>query len=299
MNQVKLLLFTDVFKSSMVATVYLIQDCIYFILFILITVLETYYLIVISSQLVRKLSDYRRFAKLSRYELHRIDKYKQLYNFKTVIINYVLVIGILSLELMGIVYMYSSITLVNYTTQHSEVRKIVEKLSPNCSVHSSNGYYYYYPAARLIPISIIIQNCSLLTLISFLTTFLKKRYYVHPIRNSLIRYIAWWCIQVVMLLSCCIVYLFPLLFIVCLCLLLINWFHLIRESRQLAYILKARISDIVNYEWDPVHYKQSRSAYRLSGADLENSGGGVWPIPKRQNVDSFFNYSRENKLILG
>ena len=38
---------------------------------------------------------------------------------------------------------------------------------------------------------------------------------------------------------------------------------------------------------------------RHTGADLENSGGGVWPIPKRQNVDSLFNYSRENKLILG
>ena len=32
-----------------------------------------------------------------------------------------------------------------------------------------------------------------------------------------------------------------------------------------------------------------------AGADLENSGGGVWPIPKRQNVDSLFNH----KLILG
>ena len=35
-----------------------------------------------------------------------------------------------------------------------------------------------------------------------------------------------------------------------------------------------------------------------AGADLENTGGGVWPIPKRQNVDSLCNYSRENKLIL-
>ena len=28
------------------------------------------------------------------------------------------------------------------------------------------------------------------------------------------------------------------------------------------------------------------------GADLENSGGGVWPIPKRQNVDSLFNHKK-------
>ena len=27
-----------------------------------------------------------------------------------------------------------------------------------------------------------------------------------------------------------------------------------------------------------------------TGADLENSGGGVWPIPKRQNVDSLSSF---------
>ena len=30
----------------------------------------------------------------------------------------------------------------------------------------------------------------------------------------------------------------------------------------------------------------------VAGADLENSGGGVWPIPKRQNVDSLFNHKK-------
>ena len=34
----------------------------------------------------------------------------------------------------------------------------------------------------------------------------------------------------------------------------------------------------------------SKFTLPVSGADLENSGGGVWPIPKRQNVD-------ENKKI--
>ena len=165
--------------------------------------------------------------------------------------------------MITVLYILISIPLINYTTQHPKVRKRVESLTPNCSVHPSIGLYYYYPVARLVPVFVVILFCTLFTLVSILTTFLKKRYHVHPIRNSLIRYAAWWAFQVFLLLSCCILYIFPLLYIIGPSLLLINYFYLIRESRRLAYILRARISDIVNYEWDPVRYKPSKLAYRI------------------------------------
>ena len=38
-------------------------------------------------------------------------------------------------------------------------------------------------------------------------------------------------------------------------------------------------------------------SHQWSGADLENSGGGVWPIPKRQNVDSLFNHKKSEVKI--
>ncbi|KAI6660240.1 hypothetical protein LOD99_10438 [Oopsacas minuta] len=105
--------------------------------------------------------------------------------------------------------------------------------------------------------------CSLITLISILTTFLKKRYYVHSIRTSLIRYAVCWCIEVIVLLACCTVYTLPLLFILAPSLAFINWVYFVYESKQLVYILKARIRDIVNYEWDRMHYKESRHSYKM------------------------------------
>ena len=227
--------------------------------------IEMYFILFVSLQLSRKVNNYRKFLQLSTYEcvLNNIDKHKQIYNFKTVIMNYTLAFCILSIEMINLIYTLVSLPLVNRATQRPDVRKRMEQLSPNCTVDRHIGYYYYYPASRLSLIAVIILACTQFTLISLLTTFLKKRYYVHPIHASLIRYTVWWCIQAIILLSCCVLYLFPFISIIGPSLLLINWFHLIRESRQLGYILRARIRDIVNYEWDPVLYKKSRSAYKL------------------------------------
>ena len=105
--------------------------------------------------------------------------------------------------------------------------------------------------------------CSLIILVSVLTTFLKKRYYTHPFTPSLLRYTCWWCIQVFLLSACSTIYTLHLLFILFPIFAFINWIYLIYESKQFVYILKSRIRDIVNYEWDRVHYKQSRDAYRM------------------------------------
>ena len=227
--------------------------------------LEFYFIILVSLKLFRKVNEYKHFLKLSSYEylLNNIDKRKQIYNFKTVIMNYSLAICILSIEMTGIIYSLVFVLTFDYTTDNPEVEKRVEQLSPNCTVNRHIGYYYNYWIARLMLTFAVVLICTLFTLISLLTTFLKKRYYTHPVRGSLIRYTVWWCIQVIMLLPCSILYLFPFLFIICPSLLFINWFYLVRESRQLARILMARIRDIVNFEWDPVLYKKSRSAYKL------------------------------------
>ena len=227
--------------------------------------LQFYFIIFVSLQLFRKVNEYIHFLKLSSYEylLNNIDKHKQIYNFKTVIMNYSLAICMLSIEMTGIIYSLVFMVTFDYTTDHPEVEKRVEQLSPNCTVNRHIGYYYNYWTARLMLTIVIILICTLFTLISLLTTFLKKRYYTHPIRGSLIRYTVWWCIQVIMVLPCSIIYLFPFLLIISPPLLFINWFYLVRESRQLARILMARIRDIVNFEWDPVLYKKSRSAYKL------------------------------------
>ena len=242
---------------------YVFQDCVYVVLCIITVMLEVLFLVTISLQLFHKIREYKIFLKLPSFELCNIDKQKQLYNFKTIITNYSLAICILSLELVILISAFIPILSMEHTKYTPELSERMEHFSPNCTFVQSIGDYYKHPAARVVLIVGVVLGCTLFVLISLLTTFLKKRYYVHPIRASLIRYTVWWCIQVIILLSCCVPYLFPFISIIGPSLLLINWIYLIRESRQLAYILRARIRDIVNYEWDPVLYKKSRSAYKL------------------------------------
>ena len=245
------------------AWVFVLEDIIYIILSMIFLVSQVYYIVLISKQSVIKLREFRKCSRLNSHEINTIVKFNLLYNHKTTIIKCLFIIGILSFEIITWCYVLVYHSVFNTNIKHKSVINKVHMISPNCSVHPRMGFYYHYPASRLIPILMAIMLCTLINLISLLTTFLKKRYYVHPFRTSLIRYIVWWSFQAIILLACCTIYTLPILFILSPSLALVNWFYLIYESKQLAYILRARISDILNYEWDQVHYKQSRQTYRL------------------------------------
>ena len=245
-----------------ILTNWVLEDILYVILGLLLFILQIYYIVLISKQLFRKVCDYKECLKLQPPEISSANKLRLIYNYKTVIIKNILLITILSVEF--ILYFSSSVatSILDLDFKENQTNSQIKYLSPNCSIHPRMGFYYHYPASRLLSILVAIMLCTLINLISLLTTFLKKRYYVHPFRTSLIRYIVWWSFQAIILLACCTIYTLPILFILSPSLALANWFYLIYESKQLAYILRARISDILNYEWDEVHYKQSRQAYR-------------------------------------
>ena len=242
---------------------WILEDFIYAILFFLLFILEIYFIVEISKQLSKNVGDYKKCLKLQPPEINIFLKFRLLYNYKTVLLKNCFVIAILSVELIS--YSYSSIIIAilnNYIKNNFNISQI-GYLSPTCSIRPRLGFYYHYPISRFLPIIMVIMLCTLISLLSLLTTFLKKRYYVHPIRTSIIRYAVWWSVQVIIMLACCTIYTFPILFILGPSLALVNWFYLIYESKQLAYILRARIRDILYYEWDKVHYKQSKQAYRL------------------------------------
>ena len=243
--------------------VYQVEDIIYVIIAFIFLSLQVYYIVVISKQFIRKLREFKKCSRLTSLDINGIVKSHLLYNHKTILVKYVFIIGILSFEI--ILWSYVFIYHISFSTivKFENVEKKVHMISSICSVHPRLWLYYHHPVSRFLPIIMVIMLCTLISLLSLLTTFLKKRYYVHPIRTSIIRYAVWWSFQVIILLACCTIYTFPILFILGSSLPLVNWFYLIYESKQLAYILRARIRDILYYEWDKVHYKQSKQAYRL------------------------------------
>ena len=241
-----------------------LQDFLTVIIPLLSIIFQTYYIIITAKQFVNTLKQYKKTSKLDSFQINAFVKYKLLYNQKTILIKSLFFIAILSFETVTLIYIYTARTIFNKNIKHTYVINRVDMISLNCSVQPKLGYFYHYPASILL-YNVIpgIMVCSMITLVSILTTLLKKRYYSHPLTTSLLRYTGWWCVQVFLLLACCTIYtliLFPIIFT---SLEFINWIYLIYESKQFVYILKSRIRDIVNYEWDRVHYIQSRDAYRM------------------------------------
>ena len=244
--------------------IFVLQDILYVIIPLLSIIFQTYYIIITAKQFVNTLKQYKKTSKLDSFQINAFVKYKLLYNQKTILIKSLFIIAILSFEIVTFIYIFTAQITLNANIKHYNVIERVHMISPNCSIQPTLGYYYHYPASILLYNVITgIMVCSMITLVSILTTFLKKRYYSHPLTTSLLRYTGWWCVQVFLLLACCTIYtllLFPIVFT---SLAFINWIYLIYESKQFVYILKSRIRDIVNYEWDRVHYIQSRDAYRM------------------------------------
>ena len=240
-----------------------LQFSLYVIIPLLSVIFQTYYIIITAKQFVNTLRQYKKTSKLDSFQINAFVKYKLLYNQKTILIKSLFIIAILSFEIVTWIYLITAQAIFNTNIKHPYVINRVRVISPNCSVQPILGYYYHYPASILILLINGIMVCSMITLVSILTTFLKKRYYSHPLTTSLLRYTGWWCVQVFLQLACCSIYtllLFPIIFT---SLAFINWIYLIYESKQFVYILKSRIREIVNYEWDRVHYIQSRDAYRM------------------------------------
>ena len=181
----------------MLPAVSIFQVIVYFVLCMITIMLEILFLVTISLQLIHKVREYKQFLKLPSFELYNIDKQKQIYNFKTIIINYSLAICILSIELIILICTIVPILSMEHTKYTPELSERMEHFSPNCTFVRSIGDYYKHPAARVVLIVGVGLGCTLFVLISLLTTFLKKSYYVHSIRASLIRYTVWWCIQVI------------------------------------------------------------------------------------------------------
>ena len=240
-----------------------LQYSLYVIIPLLSIIFQTYYIIITAKQFVNTLKQYKKTSKLDSFQINAFVKYKLLYNQKTILIKSLFIIAILSFEIVTLIYIFTAQITFNKNIKHTYVINRVHMISLNCSVQPTLAYFYHYPASILLYVISGIMVCSMITLVSILTTFLKKRYYSHPLTTSLLRYTGWWCVQVFLPLTCCTIYTLPLFPIVSTSLAFMNWIYLIYESKQFVYILKSRIRDIVNYEWDRVHYIQSRDAYRM------------------------------------
>ena len=198
-------------------------------------------------------------------DVQYLSRQRKLYNLKTHIVKYVLVILCLSVEVIGIVCAFIQIGLngMDVSRKLNTARIRHESQYQNCYLHYQIWKLY------AIPLFMWFQNISsfvwflLFVLISILTRYLAARYLNHPFNKTLYRYVVWISVQFCIVAFCSnkftfifSYFAFPLLFI-------INWLVLLRDNRILCRVLRSNLTELDLHSNNRVLYHEQVSSYRL------------------------------------
>ena len=186
---------------------------------------------------------------------------KMLFNYKTVIYKNGMLILILVLEVLFYFLFAICFETVRYI-KRSVLKENITSL--NCNITNSMiQVLYLKPLTILFPMTVVILLISLISLFSFLSTFLSRRYYGYSLDKRVIsKYIVWWLLQIVLLLSCSVLYLQILFLFLTPILLFIDWCILLKESLKLSRHIKAVVFEVKQFENDPARYRAAHSSYR-------------------------------------
>ena len=196
-------------------------------------------------------------------DVQYLSRQRRLYNLKTHIVKYILVITCVGVEVLGLICIYTSIFLKGNRPNSTVIASDYNNEYPHCHVHSTLWQLYSEP---MLLIFLNLTNfiwLLIFVLISILTRYLAARYLNHPFTKTPCRYIAWVVIQFCIVSSCSIswtflvsVFVFPVLF-------LINWLVLFRDNVILSRILKSNLREIHLHSNNTVLYREQASSYRF------------------------------------
>ena len=204
------------------------------------------------------------------HPIHRDVQYlsqqRKLYNLKTHYVKYALIVLCMSVELFSyvwfIVFLIIQSKFLLNTKQYATITEI-EQEYPNCNFNHQLLRMYFFPS------NIILVNVSyfliflLFVSLSILTRYLAARYFNHPFRTILIKYLVWLFLQFLIVSICSTIYtlvfssiLFPLL-------LIINWLVLLRDNLLLCRNLKSNLREIKLFAYTKTLYREQLFAFRF------------------------------------
>ena len=204
------------------------------------------------------------------HPIHRDVQYlsqqRKLYNLKTHLVKYALIVLCISVELIFIAWL--GITLIIYKKQihDSKLNATIIEIEaeyPNCSFSHSLTRLYFFPYFIILLNMNYLLGFLLFVCLSILTRYLAARYFNHPFRTILIKYLVWLSVQFLIVCLCSTKYtlafsviLFPLLSI-------INWLVLLRDNRLLSRNLKSHLIEIKLFGNSKTLYREQLFAFRF------------------------------------
>ena len=233
--------------------------------FLILTVILVLYWLVYSLKQTRRL--YRRYKackKTLHTEAQSLSKERELYNYKTLITKYVLMIMCSFAEVASFLGSgISGITQHLLSLPNSTKQISVIHIDSNCSVKNWFIKYYEYPSDVLFQNVCILLPLLVVTLLCIITRYLTARYLNHPFKRSIIKYILWYLFQCVLIGFCSTLYTWSFLFLLLPILFLVNWILLLRAMSILSRVLQSNIKEIRLFSNNRALYRQQVSAYRL------------------------------------
>ena len=203
------------------------------------------------------------------HPIHRDVQYlsqqRKLYNLKTHIVKYALIVLCINVELiftvwLGITGIINS-KIILYSKLNSTIAEI-EQEYPNCFYDYLTRLYYFSYLIIVVNMNYLL-GFLLFVCLSILTRYLAARYFNHAFRTILIKYLVWLSVQFLFVCLCSTKYTLAFSFILFPLLSLINWLVLLRDNRLLCRNLKSRLREIKLFGNSKTLYREQLFAFRF------------------------------------
>ena len=172
------------------------------------------------------------------------------YSYRTDIVRFIALITICALEIWQV--LFSCFYRLIFITSPKQIpqNNIIQGEDSNTTCHFNFMKFFQHPYLLYLLNIELYSYLLLLILLTVLTRFLSARSLRHPVRTSLIRYIAWLLIQYLFIALSSTTYTYPLYFFLFPTFSLINLFLLVRESVVLCNVLKTNAKNIRLYSYN-------------------------------------------------
>ena len=204
------------------------------------------------------------------HPIHRDVQYlsqqRKLYNLKTHYVKYALIVLCISVELFSyvwfLVFQIIQPKLLLNRKQNATITEI-EQEYPNCNLDYQLIRMYFFPSYIILANVNYFLVFLLFVSLSILTRYLAARYFNHPFRTILTKYLVWLFLQFLIISICSTIYTLLLSFILFPLLSIINWLVLLRDNRLLCRNLKSNLREIKLFAYTKTLYREQLLAFRF------------------------------------
>ncbi|KAI6654760.1 hypothetical protein LOD99_2639 [Oopsacas minuta] len=231
-------------------------------------ILNVFWLVKICIELYKTIKKYN--ITKNRTDFHPLYKDVQslsqsmeLYNYKSHMAKFVIVISICGVELFQFVFTYLSRLIFILIPKPEELNVTLFGV---WDFHLTCNYafekYYSHP---FIIVFFDLDNATyilLMVLLSVLTRFLSLRYLRHPVRPVLMKYLAWLLLQYALIALASTIYTYPIMFLLIPSFFIINWLLFVKESLLLSRVLKMNVKELMWHSPDRIFFNNQLLAYK-------------------------------------